>query len=207
MAYDAVMATTRIRQPQPVHGPRTTHPAPGNLELVRGLLSLHDHEVGTDATLPPDPGTMRWWLVANGLVPEDAELTDGEVDWALRVRDALLSTVRENMGEPQDDRAVTLLNEATRATGLQLCFGCHTDRVHIESEGVEGAIARLLGLSLLAQLDGTWTRFRTCADPTCTGVFYDASKNHSRKWCSMQSCGNRNKVRSFRERERSAQGS
>jgi predicted RNA-binding Zn ribbon-like protein len=195
------------RQPQPVHQSDPTYPAPGELELVRSLLSLHDHEVGTNATLPPDHGSIGWWLTSTGVVADDVELTTDDLEWALRVRDALVSCVRENMGEAHDDQAVALLNRAMGDAGLQLCFGCHADRIHVQASGVRGAVGRLLGRSLLAQLDGTWDRFRACADPSCTGIFYDASKNHSRKWCSMQSCGNRNKVRSFRERERSAQGS
>jgi predicted RNA-binding Zn ribbon-like protein len=30
---------------------------------------------------------------------------------------------------------------------------------------------------------------------TCTWVFIDESKNHSRRWCSMKDCGNRVKAR------------
>ncbi|HWL91166.1 MAG TPA: CGNR zinc finger domain-containing protein, partial [Actinomycetota bacterium] len=32
-------------------------------------------------------------------------------------------------------------------------------------------------------------------------VFFDGSKNKSGKWCSMAACGNRAKVRAFRERQ------
>jgi predicted RNA-binding Zn ribbon-like protein len=204
-AYDGGVVTTATRLPQPVHEHDPIEPAPGELELVRSLLSLHDHEVGTNATFAPAAASIGWWLASNGLIADGTARKPDELEWALAVRDALVAAVRRRtMGEPHDDEAVLLLNDAARDTGLQLCFGCHADRIHVESEGVEGAVGRLLGLSLLSQLDGTWSRFRTCADPGCTGIFYDASKNHSRKWCSMQTCGNRNKVRSFRQRERSA---
>jgi predicted RNA-binding Zn ribbon-like protein len=33
-------------------------------------------------------------------------------------------------------------------------------------------------------------------------VFYDRSKNRSGRWCVMAECGNRAKVRAYRERER-----
>lgn len=36
----------------------------------------------------------------------------------------------------------------------------------------------------------------------CGWLFIDTSKNRSRRWCSMSSCGNRNKVRSYYEREK-----
>jgi CGNR zinc finger len=70
-------------------------------------------------------------------------------------------------------------------------------------DGLRGAIGGLLGVAFLAELDGSWHRFQLFADPTCTTVFYDRSKNHSARWCSMQTCGNRNKVRAFRQRHTS----
>jgi predicted RNA-binding Zn ribbon-like protein len=41
-------------------------------------------------------------------------------------------------------------------------------------------------------------RVRECASDTCTWLFYDSSKNHSRRWCDMRDCGNRAKVRRHR---------
>lgn len=45
-------------------------------------------------------------------------------------------------------------------------------------------------------------RVRECASETCTWLFVDTSKNHSRRWCSMKSCGNRDKVRRYLQRQR-----
>jgi len=42
---------------------------------------------------------------------------------------------------------------------------------------------------------------RKCEDPNCILWFHDTSKNHSRRWCSMEACGNRAKVAAFRERK------
>jgi predicted RNA-binding Zn ribbon-like protein len=44
-------------------------------------------------------------------------------------------------------------------------------------------------------------RLRECASETCAWIFVDRSKNGSRRWCSMSDCGNRAKVRAFRERQ------
>jgi predicted RNA-binding Zn ribbon-like protein len=41
---------------------------------------------------------------------------------------------------------------------------------------------------------------RKCENPDCILFFYDTSKNHTRRWCSMGLCGNRAKVAAFRER-------
>jgi predicted RNA-binding Zn ribbon-like protein len=43
---------------------------------------------------------------------------------------------------------------------------------------------------------------RQCAADDCTWLFLDTSKNHSRRWCDMKSCGNRTKVSKHYERRK-----
>ena len=47
-------------------------------------------------------------------------------------------------------------------------------------------------------------RARQCADEKCGWLFLDMSRNRSRRWCSMEDCGNRNKARSYYHRQRAA---
>ena len=41
---------------------------------------------------------------------------------------------------------------------------------------------------------------RACGAESCRWLFLDTSKNHTRRWCSMQACGNRMKARRFQAR-------
>lgn len=51
-------------------------------------------------------------------------------------------------------------------------------------------------------------RIRECDGRTCTWLFLDQSRNRSRRWCSMETCGNRAKVqRHYRRRRRSGRRS
>lgn len=43
-------------------------------------------------------------------------------------------------------------------------------------------------------------RIRECSADDCALVFYDESRSSNRRWCSMQRCGNRAKVRAHRAR-------
>jgi predicted RNA-binding Zn ribbon-like protein len=43
---------------------------------------------------------------------------------------------------------------------------------------------------------------RVCASDNCNWLFIDTSKNHSRRWCNMKSCGNREKARRFYTRKK-----
>ncbi len=45
-------------------------------------------------------------------------------------------------------------------------------------------------------------RIKTCANDNCSHFFYDRSKNNSRVWCSMKSCGNLMKARAFKARRK-----
>lgn len=47
-------------------------------------------------------------------------------------------------------------------------------------------------------------RVRECAADDCGWLFLDRSKNRSRRWCDMTVCGNRDKVRRHRARQRRA---
>jgi predicted RNA-binding Zn ribbon-like protein len=64
-------------------------------------------------------------------------------------------------------------------------------------ERVRGEITRS-AVSLLTsdRLD----RVRQCGGERCTWLFLDTSRNGLRRWCDMQACGNRAKVRRFRQR-------
>ena len=62
-------------------------------------------------------------------------------------------------------------------------------------------------LSMIAEaaagllVDGDFNLIRTCEHPECVLWFYDRTKGHKRRWCSMALCGNRHKVAQFRKRK------
>ena len=45
-------------------------------------------------------------------------------------------------------------------------------------------------------------RLKQCREARCSCYFIDTSKNKTRAWCSMQRCGNRQKVANYYRRER-----
>jgi len=48
------------------------------------------------------------------------------------------------------------------------------------------------------------TQIRECAGEGCGWLFLDTSRNRRRRWCTMESCGNRAKARRFYQRSREA---
>lgn len=69
----------------------------------------------------------------------------------------------------------------------------------------DGAADRVLGdvvwAVAMARRDGIWHRLRLCPASDCGEAFYDGSRSGTRRWCSMEVCGNRAKVQAFRERQ------
>ena len=47
---------------------------------------------------------------------------------------------------------------------------------------------------------GDLARLGQCSGAECGWLFLDTSRNHRRQWCDMRDCGNRAKVRRFREK-------
>lgn len=50
---------------------------------------------------------------------------------------------------------------------------------------------------------GNLANLRKCENHDCILYFYDTTKNHTRRWCSMAGCGNRAKAAAFYQRQRS----
>ena len=52
--------------------------------------------------------------------------------------------------------------------------------------------------------EGNLSRLKRCGTPDCQWLFLDTSRNNSRCWCDMQSCGNRAKARRHYQKTRRA---
>ncbi|MFI6918830.1 CGNR zinc finger domain-containing protein [Nonomuraea spiralis] len=66
--------------------------------------------------------------------------------------------------------------------------------------GPAGAVARVVGVVARAMADGTWARLKACANDECEWAFYDHSRSRTRRWCSMELCGNRAEQTRWRDR-------
>jgi predicted RNA-binding Zn ribbon-like protein len=69
-----------------------------------------------------------------------------------------------------------------------------------DGSGLGAFEARLLLAIERVQASGAWPRLKACPTDDCQWAFFDSSRNHSRTWCSMEVCGNREKTRRYRSR-------
>ena len=66
--------------------------------------------------------------------------------------------------------------------------------------GLEWLLAAVARSAAEIIAEGPHARLRLCANPRCGLFFYDTSRTHRRRWCSMMVCGNRHKVAAFARR-------
>jgi predicted RNA-binding Zn ribbon-like protein len=69
--------------------------------------------------------------------------------------------------------------------------------------GMDWLLAAIARSAAEILVEGTNAPVRVCANPGCGLFFWDASRSHRRRWCSMAVCGNRSKVASFAKRRAS----
>jgi len=174
-------------------------PANGDLRYVQGFVNTADIEAGRDM-LATREGLARW-LERHGLLAAGTPVSERDRERAVAFREALRSMLFAHHGDPLDPGAVAVLDAIGRKAPLHLSFDRNGGATLAPvSAGVEGALARLSAVIYRAMLDGSWTRLKVCRNDACRWAFFDASRNRSGSWCSMEVCGNRMKVRAHRER-------
>jgi predicted RNA-binding Zn ribbon-like protein len=180
-----------------------SNPAPGALETVRAFVNTYDAEDATDDLSSPDE--LLVWLAGRDLLDDagSRRATPAELRRAIELREALRAHLRAHHGDPLPDGAADVLDAAARRARLTVRFpGPDETALEPEAAGVDGAFGRLLAIVTAAIEDGTWRRLKVCPADDCQWAFYDESRNRSATWCDMKVCGNRAKVRGFRERTR-----
>lgn len=180
----------------------TTAPAPGDLELLQRFINLHEHAPGVDSDLAPSREMFEDFLHERGLLDPGQRFTQTDRETSLELQRALHAKVRANLGAAITDGDVAVIDGLAQRAGLHPHFARRGPVLLTDAPGIDGALGRLVAVAFLADLDGSWGRLKACAGEGCRSVFYDRSKNHSGRWCSMSRCGNRAKVRAWRERQR-----
>jgi predicted RNA-binding Zn ribbon-like protein len=173
--------------------------ASGVLGLVQGFVNTIDLEDGLEEF--SDPTALAAWLSARGLMEPGQPAEADDLRHAKAVREAIRGVIGANSGATVYPVDIATLNEAAGASRLRIRFG-RDGKARLEPEvgGVVGAMGRIVGSVFTAMAEPDWTRLKLCDSHTCRWVFYDQSRNHSSRWCSMADCGNRSKAKRFRQR-------
>lgn len=149
------------------------------------------------------PADLRRWM-GGALATDVAAVDDGDLVAATQLREAIWRCAEARArGRPLPATGVRDINRAAAGPPP-------VPRIDGRGRGgwvtpvTPGQVGSLLARDAVALLTGTRAgRIRQCGAGDCALVFVDTSRPGRRRWCSMERCGNRAKVRAHRDRHRS----
>ncbi|MGI8709247.1 MAG: CGNR zinc finger domain-containing protein [Actinomycetota bacterium] len=174
---------------------------PQELELVHAFTNTIDIEPGAEEL--GTPAQSRAWLVDQDLIEADDPVSERDHREAISLRGSLRSVLAAHNGAELSPQEISAINDVVARYPLTVLFGPHAEpRIASTGSGVRGALGEIMAGVVIAVSNGTWPRLKSCARESCQWVFYDHSKNRSKRWCSMTVCGNRTKTKAYRERHK-----
>ncbi|MFG2554267.1 CGNR zinc finger domain-containing protein [Streptomyces sp. NPDC048581] len=157
--------------------------APGGLEFVQSLVNTLDVESGADS-LDTAEGRARF-----GVAEED-------LPGARELRESLRVALLAHAGHPAH-RVVAPLDDLLAAAPLLVRVDAGGSAVLGVADGAP-LVSRVAAGIAQALVEGTWMRLKACEAVDCHWAYYDRSPAGRGRWCSMQVCGARAKMRRYR---------
>ncbi|MER7481936.1 CGNR zinc finger domain-containing protein [Streptomyces sp. NPDC126510] len=152
----------------------------------------------------PTPHRLVDWLAVNGLAVDSC--TTAQLDLAKELRESIHAVATAAaVQDPLPASAVHVINDRSaqgRAAAVLTPEGKRRWQLGSASS-VEDALGVIAAdaISIIAgERDG---RLALCASPTCRAAFFDTSQSRTRRWCDMNTCGNRQKKARFLAKQRS----
>lgn len=151
------------------------------------------------------PADLAEWFTGSRLALTapltDVRIRPAELTALKELRNALYQVVPALAhGEPPSAEALASLNDATEASPRPV-IDPETRRLAwappITGRQLLGAVARDAIELVSGRRSG---RVRECSADDCQLLFFDTSRSGNRRWCSMERCGNRAKIRAYRAR-------
>ncbi len=168
-------------------------------EQIRGYGNLLDWAAGRSALSEGDVDRLRDEAAAD----EAGRRRALGRAWAFRraMHDCLRAVVRR---EQPPEASVALINAAISEAPQMFLIAPRADGIALTTPaGPHPDLLRPVLQSLLRLLSSNdLARLRECAASQCGRLYLDHSRNGSRRWCDMETCGNRSKARRFQARRR-----
>lgn len=199
MAMDAILTRGTGQWMEPGDGQRWWFDS-GSLALDFAYTGGLDRPEVDEWHTVRDATALNDWLVER--FPEVAP-TAGEREFrdAGTLRAAIGRLARQaSLGEqlsPDDVDVVNLFAATPDIPPVLAGGGRQAGRTNARPHQALGSIARDAVRLFGPDVDG---RIRECSAEDCGLVYLDTSRSGTRRWCSMQRCGNRAKVRAHRAR-------
>lgn len=164
---------------------------------------------GARCDLVPTPDALLQWAEQAGLLAPD-ERDGADEAWlesARRFRSALRQAADAMLagGEPPPTILAAVNAQLARnplVTVLEHDKQGWRIEQRLTTSNADALFARLAKDFADTLASGRTRGLRQCERSDCVMMFIDTSKNRSRRWCSMETCGNREKAAGRRAREK-----
>ncbi|MFK4066939.1 CGNR zinc finger domain-containing protein [Streptomyces sp. NPDC029674] len=156
----------------------------------------------------PTPHRLIDWLAVNGLDVDSC--TTAQLDLARELRESIhAAATAAAVQDPLPASAVQVINDRSAQGRAAAALTPEGKRRWLlgSASGVEDALGVIAAdaISIISgERDG---RLALCASPTCRAAFFDTSRSRTRRWCDMNTCGNRQKKARFNAGRRKDSGS
>jgi predicted RNA-binding Zn ribbon-like protein len=176
-------------------------------DQLEGYADLLGFGVATNSLTKAEADVLR------RVAERNSATASSVLQWAVDVREALYRILQARLdAAPVDPSDIATLSDAISDAGAnerladvggELALGWRSvdDDGSVQLDRPLWPIARSAALLLTGQLPGT---LRACDAADCAVLFLDTTRNQSRRWCSRQGCGNRERVRQFRARRQAS---
>jgi predicted RNA-binding Zn ribbon-like protein len=135
-----------------------------------------------------------------GISPVAGEVGPEQLCAAIVLRDALRRCfLHASRHEALEARDVATINSFAADEPSSLTLTAAGGIVRAALDPVGGALADI-ARDAVTLIGNRGKRLRSCERPGCVTMFLDVSRSGRRRWCSMQRCGNREKVAVYRNR-------
>ncbi|MCQ9180605.1 ABATE domain-containing protein [Streptomyces sp. IBSBF 2953] len=152
----------------------------------------------------PVPSRLTDWFVVNGL--EVDSCTQSQLDRSRELRESIHAAATAVASRnPLPSSAVQVINDcSTRGLASAVLTSDGGRKWRLSSSSVEDALS-VIATDAISLLTGEREgKISLCTSSTCRAAFLDTSRGGTRKWCDMNTCGNREKKARFLANKRHA---
>ncbi|WP_193106717.1 ABATE domain-containing protein [Brachybacterium sp. FME24] len=153
----------------------------------------------------PTPQRCVDWLALSGIAVDSC--TSTQLDIATQLREAIhAAATAAAQGKTPPAPAVQTLNDRSvhgRAVAILTPEGTRLWQLS-PTPCVEDALSVIAADAISILAGERPGRLALCASPTCRAAFFDTSQSRSRRWCDMNTCGNREKKARFTAAQRTS---
>lgn len=147
------------------------------------------------------PADLARWLRESGVIAVWRDPTEGQLAAARDLREVIYRiAIAVINGRPLQRDDTDLLNHYAGVPPVVPVLRPDRSLGRLAADPVGAAMSTLARDAIELVTGEQAARLRECSRPDCSLLFVDTSRSGARRWCSMETCGNQDKVKRYRQR-------